>query len=226
MSLVIGSLAVPSHASAATSSGLWIPRATMPAGHAFGTATLLPDTKILIAGGDDHVNLQPTGPAPSGAGAVSRPVFDDWLGLPMATGRVFHGATSIAGGTKALVAGGVTVGTGIFFNLDCGVSSGFIASTSVEIFDLATLTWAPAASMSNGRADFSVVRLFDGRVLAGGGRTDTAAEVYNPASNTWSSAGDIPARRDGFTATLLPTRPVLYAGGNFGSTTTPAPPSR
>src|SRR3989441_9461734 len=115
MALVIGSLAVPSHASAATSSGLWIPRASMPTGHAFATATLLTDNKILIAGGDDHVNLQPTGLDPSAAAALYRPVFDDWLSLPMATGRVFHGATSIAGGTKALVAGGGAGGPGEFF---------------------------------------------------------------------------------------------------------------
>src|SRR3989442_15586243 len=190
MSLVIGSLAVPSHASAATSSGLWIPRATMPAGHAFGTATLLRDNRILIAGGADHVTLQPTGLDPPAAAALSRPVFDDWLSLPMATGRVFHGATSIAGGTKALVAGGVTVGTGIFFNLDCGVPSGFIASTSVEIFDLATLGWSAAASMSKGRAEFNVVRLLDGRVLAAGGTSEAAAEIHNPASNTGASAGN------------------------------------
>ena len=218
MSLVIGSLAVPSPASAATSSGLWIPRASMPTGHAFATATLLTDNKVLIAGGDDHVNLVGlTGIDPSAAAALYRPLFDDWLSFPMTTGRALHGATSIAGGTKALVAGGVTQGSDIFVNVDCGVSSGFQASTSVEIFDLATLSWSTVASMNKGRADFSVVRLFDGRVLAGGGLTDTAAEIYDPGTNSWSSAGNMRSWRIGFSATLLPSGQVLYAGGNLGS---------
>src|SRR2546428_12743988 len=91
------------------------------------------------------------------------------LSFPIDTGRALHGGTSIALGTKALVAGGVTQGSDIFVNVDCGVSSGFQASTSVEIFDLATLSWSTVSSMSKGRADFSVVRLFDGRVLAAGG---------------------------------------------------------
>ena len=219
VALVVGTVAWPSHAGAATSAGLWISRASMPSGHAFATATLLTDNKVLVAGGDAHVNLQPgTGIDPSPAAELYRPVFDDWLSLPMGTGRAFHGATSIAGGTKVLVAGGVTVGTGIFFNLDCGVPSGFIASTSVEIFDLATLGWSAAASMSKGRAEFNVVRLLDGRVLAAGGTSEVAAEIYDPASNSWASAGNMRSSRIGYAATLLPSGQVLYAGGNFGST--------
>src|SRR2546428_11042411 len=105
------------------------------------------------------------------------------LSFPIDTGRALHGGTSIALGTKALVAGGVTQGSDIFVNVDCGVSSGFQASTSVEIFDLATLSWSTVSSMSKGRADFSVVRLFDGRVLAGGGVTGTPPGSYEPRAH-------------------------------------------
>src|SRR2546428_12167988 len=103
MSLVIGSLALPSPASAATSSGLWISRASMPSGHAFATATLLTDNKVLVAGGDAHVNLQPgAGIDPSQAAELYRPGLGDWLSIQMGTGGAFHWATSTAGGTTGV----------------------------------------------------------------------------------------------------------------------------
>ncbi|HMC52005.1 MAG TPA: kelch repeat-containing protein, partial [Acidimicrobiales bacterium] len=118
-----------------------------------------------------------------------------------------------------VVAGGSTNGAGLNFSTDpnCGLGLGTTAISRVEVFDPSTLTWAAAASMSQARNEFSLVRLVNGTLLAAGGADSTAAEIYDAATDTWSSAGGMHSSRVGAAYTLMPGGRVMVAGGNFGA---------
>ncbi len=79
--------------------------------------------------------------------------------------------------------------------------------------------------MSTGRADFRMVLLADGRVLATGGWTGAGvttlatAEVYTPDAGTWTNAASMGTPRFGHGAVLLPSGKVLVAGGVDQTTT-------
>ena len=68
------------------------------------------------------------------------------------------------------------------------------------------------------RADFRLVALPTGEVLALGGRDDdglalTAVETWNPETGRWTERAVLPVARVGHTASLLPSGQVLLLGG-------------
>jgi N-acetylneuraminic acid mutarotase len=161
------------------------------------TATLLPNGKILVAGGQ-NVN--------SGSSYLrSAELYDPQTGIWSATGsmntnRNGHTATLLANG-KVLVTGG--------FN-DSGTS------TSAELYDPQTGIWSTTASMNAARADHTATLLANGNVLIAGGNSGSvlsSAEVYNPQLGTWSSTGSMNTSRYLQTATLLNDGKVLVVGG-------------
>jgi hypothetical protein len=203
---------------AANSLGLWTSLPALPSAHQDHTATLLGDGKVLVAGGFIGA-LEGTGLTYSGAAALYRPAFNDWISVsPMGTARGVHGA-ALAGNGMVVVAGGEPTGAGLFFftTPHCGDGLYRDQTSSVEAFDPATLGWTARASMSQKRADFSLVRLTDGTLLAAGGADSTAAEIYDGATDTWSSAGNMHSWRAGAAYTRLPDGRVLVAGGNYGA---------
>ena len=88
--------------------------------------------------------------------------------------------------------------------------------SSVEIFDPATLTWSATASMSQPRADFTLVRLQSGKLLAAAGSGSSTAEIFDPATGAWTATGAMHSGRAGAAYTALPDGRVMVAGGNFG----------
>jgi len=213
-------------------SGLWVllpvpplPPGTGIAGH---TATLLSDGTILVAGGES-MPIAPMSPALTAA-SLYQPTQNGWFGLPaMATDRAFHGAELLPGGTKVLVAGGYSGTTaGLLFNLGpyCGLGGPFgfpgsstgLGTAAAEIFDESAFGWTPAASMNSSRAEFTLVRLANGMVLAPTGDFGGAtAELFNPVANTWSYTAGMNVQRLGAATTLLPDGRVFVAGGDFAN---------
>jgi hypothetical protein len=125
----------------------------------------------------------------------------------MRTARSGHTATLLPSG-RVLVAGG------------CCDSQGSTL-VSAELYDPASNSWAPAASMTTARAFHTATLLPSGQVLVAGGGNGSypwtalaSAEIYDPASNSWSPAGSMSTVRIWHTATLLPSGQVLVAGGS------------
>ncbi len=163
------------------------------------TATLLPNGKVLVAGGGNS----------SFNALASAELYDPASGTWSATGslataRYEHTATLLPNG-KVLVAGG-------FGN------SGLLASA--ELYDPTSGTWSATGSLATARQYHTATLLPSGKVLvAGGGGNSGAlasAELYDPTSGTWTPTGSLATARYEHTATLLPNGKVLVAGGYDG----------
>ena len=134
------------------------PTGSMATGRELHTATLLPDGRILVAGGVDG-KFEPV---------ASAELYDPKAGIfsptgPMGTPRTAPTATLLPDG-RVLVAGGID-GT-------------FGPVASAELFDPATGTFSPTGSMAVGRVDDTATRLADGRVLIVGGSDGSG--IYSP----------------------------------------------
>jgi len=167
------------------------------------SASLLPNGRVLIAGGENS--------SANGAFAAAElydPSSNTWsAAADMHAPRLGHTATLLKNG-KVLVAAGFT----------SSPVDPFTAST--ELYDPMANTWTLVASLSTARDDHTATLLPDGTVLVVGGSGFApgfiaSAERYDPAMNTWSSAGSLSAGRTNHTATLLQTGAVLVTGG-FG----------
>jgi hypothetical protein len=160
------------------------------------TATLLPNGKVLVAGGAGEFIRD----------FATAELYDPASGTWSATGsmtspRWRHSAILLRNG-KVLVAGGTSASRNL---------------ATAELYDPATGTWSATGSMSLPRALHTATLLPNGKVLVTGGHDSNIliAEVYDPASGTWSSTGPLAYAHFLSTATLLPNGKVLIAGGKM-----------
>jgi hypothetical protein len=185
--------------------GSFAPTGSMAEDRGGHTATLLPNGKVLIAGGG---NIGGSYPALSGNASATAEVYDPASGTFSATGKMVTGregqtATLLANGT-VLIAGGWT---------------GSSAIASAELYDPATGSFTLTGSMSAARTEHTATELPDGRVLITGGLNVTSpsgsvtAEIYNPATASFLATGSMTVARALHTATLLPNGTVLMVGG-------------
>jgi N-acetylneuraminic acid mutarotase len=187
----------------------WSQAANLLTARQFHTATLLPNGKVLVAGGMSP----PTYSMPMTNAEIYDPVANTWTAAaPMTSARIYHTATLLSNG-KVLIVGG-TGGPAIPAPVD-----------SAEIYDPATNIWSPAANLPAARTLHSATLLANGNVLIAGGWTPSGAGtpppttfalnglVYDPSTNTWTVTGNLHAPRRGHTATLLSNGQVLIAGG-------------
>jgi WD40 repeat protein len=156
------------------------------------TATLLPDGKVLVAGGWGSSGFLASAEVYDPATGTWRPTGS------MATTRYHHTATLLSDG-KVLVAGGEGIG-----------------GASAEVYDPATGTWSPTGPLATYHTWHTATLLPDGKVLVAAGASSTA-EVYDPATGTWSLTGPLATARWRYTATLLPDGKVLVAAGEGSS---------
>jgi hypothetical protein len=163
----------------------------------FHTATLLPDGRVLVAGG-----------ASANGALASAELYDprsgSWVGTgKMIAARYGHTATLLPNG-KVLVAGGSS----------SSVSFGQEPLASAELYDAISGSWTATGMMHSARSLHTATLLPDGTVLAAGpGTTSTLAYDLDRAS--WTSIGRMDETRQSHTATLLPDGKVLVAGGRI-----------
>lgn len=115
-----------------------------------------------------------------------------------------HGAARLANGLVLVVGGNVS-------------ENSSSALAGAELYDVASGTWAPTASMRQPRSYSTVTVLNEGKVLVAGGALDNVplalAEVYDPLLGSWSSLPRMNVARLQHTATLLDDGRVLVVGG-------------
>jgi Galactose oxidase, central domain/Kelch motif len=196
----------------------WIATGDMIKARFHQTATLLPDGKVLVAGGGDN---RDGSTFPVASAELYDPGTGSWTATGnMATVREGHTATLLPDG-KVLVAGGT--------GKSIGNSSPSLASA--ELYDPSSGSWAATGNMNGARTDQTATLLPDGKVLVAGGsgngnsnndRSLASAELYDPSSGSWTATGNMAAGRTAQTATLLHDGKVLVAGGNNDSQLTSA----
>ena len=223
--------------------GTWSATGPMATALFYHTMTLLPNGKVLVAGGT-------SGSSPLATAQVYDPVAGTWSATgSMATARNNHTATLLPNG-KVLVEGGLgsssllssaeiydpTAGTWSVTSSMTSARGGHTATllsngkvlvagglgtsaflASSEIYDPTAGTWSPTGAMTTARFYHSETLLLGGKVLVAGGSGNTgylsSSEGYDPAAGTWSSTGSMAATREFHTATRLPSGKVLVAGG-------------
>ncbi|WP_244219674.1 kelch repeat-containing protein [Corallococcus interemptor] len=174
----------------------WSPAGLMGTPRTDAAVALLPDGRVLVAGGRGQFTS-------SAAAELYARASNTWSPLPaMDVARERATATLLRNG-QVLVAGGRNVST---------------STPNAQRFDPATNTWLATESMLSPRHLHSATVLPDGRVLVVGGQQNTtvlvSAELYAPDTNTWTPAGALIAARAGHRAVLLHDGRVLVAGGH------------
>jgi hypothetical protein len=176
--------------------GLFDLTGSMGTARTYGTATLLNNGMVLVAGGFDWNEL------------ASAELYDPVAQIftytdSMNTIRVFHTATLLNNG-MVLMAGGQN-------------ESGPLAIA--ELYDPATGTFIPTGSLNSARYYHTATLLENGKVLIAGGigsdgNTLADTELYDPATGTFIPTGSLNSARFFHTATLLENGKVLIAGGS------------
>ena len=176
----------------------WTLTGNLNTAHNNHTATLLPNGKVLVAGGDNTSNY-------TAITELYNPATGTWSNTgSLNQARNSHTATLLPNG-KVLVAGG-----------QYGVSL-----SSAELYNPATGTWSNTGSLNNPRYAHTATLLANGKVLVTGGfgkvganfTVLASAELYDPTAGTWSNTGTLNSTRYYHTATLLANGKVLVAGG-------------
>jgi hypothetical protein len=170
--------------------GTWSVTGSMSTPRAYHTATLLPNGKVLVAGGDKFTSL-----ALSSA-ELYDPATGTWTSTrSMNEARGAFTATLLTNG-QVLAAGSGSTGT------------------TAELYNPATGTWTLTGSLNIARFNPFAVRLANGMVLVLDGIGTNSTELYDPATGIWTINGNtIQSGNSGFSVTLLGTGKVLIAGG-------------
>jgi hypothetical protein len=171
------------------------------------TATLLPDGRVLMAGGESGNTL-----------FSSAELYDPKTGTFTLTGSMTNNP---AGQTATLLPDGRVLMAGG----ESGPVEDFTTVATAEMYDPKTGRFGPTGSMTTPRVQATATLLNDGRVLVVGGDQDrqsdgrythlslAGAELYDPATGKFSQTGSMFNVTQGHTATLLADGRVLIDGG-------------
>ena len=193
--------------------GIWTATGSMSHERWAFTLTLLPNGRVVAAGGFDTNG-------PVALVELYNPATGVWTPTgSLQTPRSSHTATLLPNG-KVLVAGGL------------GVTPPQTRSTppdpdlaSAELYDPLTGKWTSTGSMGQPREAHTATLLPSGKVLVAGGVSffgtvfPTSAELYDVATGKWLPTLPLTSGRSEHIAALLPNGKVLAAGG-FNTTDT------
>jgi hypothetical protein len=223
--------------------GTFSPAAGMTTPRGLASASLLPDGRVLIAGGTQY------GPS-SWVGLPTAEIYDPVTGvfsLPEAMGVELadHSATLLptgdilfAGSERCLYhpapgqvgPAGPSLAADRAFHTATLLSSGDVLLTggpfskTAEVFRSKTSQFVSAGgTMKVTRGHHTATALVNGRVLIAGGTSSNgshqaSAELYDPAAAQFLPVADMLEARTHHTATLLPDGRVLVTGGGNTST--------
>jgi N-acetylneuraminic acid mutarotase len=176
----------------------WSFTGSLNQGRSYHTLTLLPDGKVLAAGGYG-----------SGFPVSSSEIYDPDTGTwsqtagPMDLERYLHRATRLQSGS-VLVTGG---------------HMGEWQTGSCELYDPEIGTWTWTESMDVFRSGHTATLLADGKVLVAGGFSGEdyldSCEIYDPATREWTATGSLNQARTSHEAALLSDGKVLVVGGSY-----------
>ena len=163
-------------------SGNWSLTGTPITHHENGSATLLANGEVLLAGGNDL-----SGTAYIAGAELYNPSTGQWsMTGSMPSGRGFQEAVLLPSG-QVLVAGGE----------DSTLSS----VTDAALYNPETGTWQPTGTMHQARLSPIAELLGNGTVLVAGGADISngtnytrlrSAEIYNPSTGEWTMIADMP----------------------------------
>lgn len=184
----------------------WSSVASLNTPRQYHTTTLLPNGKMLIAGG-------------SGASGylASAEIYDPGTNIwasagSLSTPRYGHSATLLTNG-QVLVVGGQN-------------NNGYQASA--ELYDPSSNSWRVVATLTTGRYNHAATLLPNGSVMVTGGFGASGylltSELFTPPvssvdTGSWTDGGTLIAARYGHTATLLPGGVLMLIGGRGVSST-------
>jgi N-acetylneuraminic acid mutarotase len=189
-------------------SGKWTLTGSMHVARCNHGAVLLPDGRVLVAGGDAGGIVSPTA-------EIYNPTTGKWsVAVRMNSTRYLFGILSTSG---ALIA-------------PAGAAYGTIPRDSADLYNFSSGRWIATPSLNISRYEYGAVTLLDGKVLVFGGWTQNAtwtftSELYDPAANTWSLQG-APADQadvgvtlaDGDVLATIPSQLYSEASGAWSAT--------
>lgn len=163
----------------------WTPTATLTVPRVVHTATLLTNSKVLVAG----TQLNPPGTCQfdppetreTSCPAFSAELFDPLTATftptgPMKIPRTKHAAIRLPPpDDRILIVGGD------------GPAGTYKVKHTAEIYDPSSGTWTITGSMATEHSTNPLVPLPDGRILAVGAGRYQVPEVYNPGAGSWST---------------------------------------
>jgi galactose oxidase-like protein len=149
--------------------GTWTPSPPMLTGRALHTATLLPSSAVLVAGGFGEPTPAVPNPVLTEA-EISDPAPGPWrrTGSPVVP-HSGHTATQLPSG-RVLVVDGI-------------VSDPGPSISNTELFDPESETWSDAGCMLEARVSHTATLLSSGAVLVAGGTASGAAPTANATSS-------------------------------------------
>jgi N-acetylneuraminic acid mutarotase len=187
--------------------GVWSIVAPMSVARGQHSAVLLPDGEVLVFGGATTY-FGETGDVTARA-EIFNPASNSWRpAAPMSKPRYAHSAALLTDG-RVLVAGGWYA-----------TSNSDRSHETAEIYDPVADRWTATGSMTKPRAEYGLVSLPDGRVLAAGGvdvvfKVMPGSELYDPTTGVWMSMGNLGVGRMFLAIETLPDGRVLVAGGEL-----------
>jgi galactose oxidase-like protein len=160
------------------------------------TATLLPDGRVLIAGGLRYGITSSRDTTMLASAELYDPISGTFSPTGDMTGALMLPVATLLNNGKVLISGGY-----------------FSQANRAELYDpaLGTFSRMDMANVTGSKAE----PLFDGRILIAGGFYSPTGALYDPTTNTVTPAGYLarPYPVVEHTTTLLPTGKVLIAGG-------------